>query len=848
MLSLVATVPVTRRAAGSHRREALMWDLLERLFGEGFMPHGHCYLWSPGMVWLQVLSNAAIGLSYISISCTLHYLVRHVKDVPFSWMYLAFGVFIITCGATHLLDVATVWHPVYWLDGGVRAVTAVASVGTAILLVPLVPKAIALAGAAQVAHARGLELEAAYRDLRLAHEKTKELEDAKTRLYANVSHELRTPLTLILGPVEHMLHDPSIPEHHRGSLDTVLRNGRVLLAHVNDLLDVAKIEAGRLTPHYARGDLAHVARLVGSLFESAARERDVAFYVDAPPALPVEIDGDMVQRVLRNLLGNALKHVRPAGTVRCQVEKVGDRAHVIVDDDGPGVPPAMRTLVFERFRRAEGEGVRRTDGTGLGLAIAKELVELHGGTITVGDAPGGGARFRFDVPLRAPEGVRVAEPTASPTASPFPWFPVEPVDVDPPARPPSEPGAGDTRRPLVLVVEDNHDMRRFIRDTLAPSYEVETAADGVEGLAKASAIRPDAVLTDVMMPRKGGEHLVMDLRSEPLTAEIPILVLSARADDAGRARLLEAGAQDYVVKPFAAAELLARVKNLVQTRRARDVLRAELATTQSDVAALAGDLAARARDLTNALAEAQEARDEAERAGTIKSNVLNLVSHELRTPLTAVQLQVEILRRSGVGELSPRQEKAIGKMRALFERLSESMDTLLEYATLISGGGAAESEPVEVATILAEIQEDLAPRARSREVTLRVELGPDLASIETDPHLLHVLLRQLVANAVRFTRDGGDVVVRCEVAGGRHVVSVTDQGPGLSQEARRQMFEPFWQLEPVARKHTTGLGLGLALAGRITQILGGHIDVTSRPGEGTTFTVTLGSHPAARGA
>ena len=191
-----------------------MWDLLERLFGEGFMPHGHCYLWSPAMVWLQVISNAAVGLAYVSISLTLYYIVRRIKEVPFSRMYLAFGVFIVTCGMTHFMDVVTVWHPVYWLDGSVRAVTAVASVGTAILLFPLVPKAVALAGAARVAHERGLELEKAYADLAVAHEKTKDLENAKTQFFANASHELRTPLTLILGPVERTLADPSLPEEH----------------------------------------------------------------------------------------------------------------------------------------------------------------------------------------------------------------------------------------------------------------------------------------------------------------------------------------------------------------------------------------------------------------------------------------------------------------------------------------------------------------------------------------------------------------------------------------------------------------------------------------------------------
>jgi len=153
-----------------------MWELLERTFGEGFMPHGHCYLWSPAMVWLQVTSNLFIGLAYAAISATLYAIVRRVRDVPFSFMYLAFGAFILSCGLTHFFDVATVWHPIYWADGAVRAVTAVASVGTAILLVPLVPKAVALAEAARLSHERGVKLEAAFKELEAAHARAKEME------------------------------------------------------------------------------------------------------------------------------------------------------------------------------------------------------------------------------------------------------------------------------------------------------------------------------------------------------------------------------------------------------------------------------------------------------------------------------------------------------------------------------------------------------------------------------------------------------------------------------------------------------------------------------------------------
>jgi signal transduction histidine kinase len=261
-----------------------------------FMPHGHCYLWQPALLWLQVLTNLGIGLAYLAIFLTLVYLVYRIQDIPFQWMYVAFAVFIVTCGITHFFDVYVIWTPAYWTDGAVRLVTALASVGTAVLLPPLVPKAVALADAAKVSHERGIQLEAANRELGVLLEKTQELEQLKTQFFANISHELRTPLALILAPTEKLLASGELSQAQRRELEVVGRNAQTLLRHVNDLLDVSKLEAGKLTPAYVETDLSALVRLGASHFDGLARERGITFRLEVSPQVTAQVDPDKVSR------------------------------------------------------------------------------------------------------------------------------------------------------------------------------------------------------------------------------------------------------------------------------------------------------------------------------------------------------------------------------------------------------------------------------------------------------------------------------------------------------------------------------------------------------------------------
>jgi len=404
---------------------------------------------------------------------------------------------------------------------------------------------------------------------------------------------------LILGPAESILATgANLTELQQRDLGVIHRNAATLLKHVNDLLDLAKLDAGKMTVNYARVDLAPSVRTVAAHFDALAPQRSLSYVIATPDALEAEVDPEKFDRILLNLLSNAFKFTPAGGRIRCALELSGDdRLLLSVQDSGPGVTPEMRGTIFDRFRQAQGGTTRDFGGTGLGLAIAKDFVDLHDGTIAIADAPGGGALFQVELPLRAPEGayVRYAEaPPASGEDGGAVDGAIEELqrtEVD---------ATEDTRssdRPLVLVAEDNAEMRRFIAEVLGGEYRVVPAADGAEALTKALAEPPDLVVTDLMMPRLGGDQLVGEMRARQSLAQVPVLVLSAKADEALRLKLLTESVQDYVTKPFSAHELRARVRNLVMMKRARDALQKELATQNKDLAQLTQQLIANKQTL-----------------------------------------------------------------------------------------------------------------------------------------------------------------------------------------------------------------------------------------------------------
>ncbi|HEY1259789.1 MAG TPA: ATP-binding protein [Stellaceae bacterium] len=411
----------------------------------------------------------------------------------------------------------------------------------------------------------------AYEEERRRAEALAEIDRAKTAFFSNASHEFRTPLTLLLSPLEELLlrgaDGASVPVE-RAELELMHRNGLRLLKLVNTLLDFSRIEAGRFEAVYEPTDLAAMTAELASTFRSAMERAGLGYRVDCKPVgEPVYVARDLWEKIVLNLLANAFKYTL-AGEVAIGLCRVGSDVELAVRDTGIGIPARELPRLFERFHRVEGQRGRSQEGTGIGLALVHELVRMHGGRVAV-ESGEGGSLFTVTLPLGTAhlpaERIGAARTLATTEigAEAFVGEALRWLDAEPGIAPAIEEPALDpavaSPMPLVLVADDNADMRLYVRRLLSPRYRVIAVADGAAALEAARRDRPDLILSDVMMPRLDGFGLLAAVRADPALREIPVILLSARAGEEARVEGVTAGADDYMTKPFAARELLARV-------------------------------------------------------------------------------------------------------------------------------------------------------------------------------------------------------------------------------------------------------------------------------------------------
>jgi signal transduction histidine kinase/ActR/RegA family two-component response regulator len=531
------------------------------------LPHGYCFTWNPALLWTHVVSDSLIGLAYVSIPLTLLHIVRRRPGTSFNWMFVLFAVFIVSCGATHVIEVWTVWHPDYWLSASVKVVTAVSSLLTAAALIYLLPRIFAMPTLAQMTAARdALEAEVASRrraeqSLReerallerrvaertealagatataeAAHAAAEEANKLKDRFLAKVSHELRTPLQSTLSWA-YVLARPSVePALAARAAERIMHNVRSQARLIDDLLDISRILSGKLGLELATVDAASVLHKAVEVVRSASVSRGVTIELagDGAPA-PMATDPLRLEQVVWNLINNAVQASPDGGRVRVRVNNDGTTLRVDVQDWGRGIDPVDLPHVFEPFRQSGATGGTHR-GLGLGLAITRSIVELFGGRIEArSEGPGRGATFSLALPMT-------------------------PAKVDADAIADAGLDAADRERLQglrVLYVEDEADIGEAGRLMLAAlGAQVELCSDFDAARERVAAGGFDILLSDLNL---GGGHdaieLLAWLRRQPHGAHVPALVLSAygRAEDRQASR--EAGFVAHLVKPAQAGDV-----------------------------------------------------------------------------------------------------------------------------------------------------------------------------------------------------------------------------------------------------------------------------------------------------
>jgi signal transduction histidine kinase len=665
----------------------------------------------------------------------------------------------------------------------------------------------------------------AWQEERQRAEALAEADRAKTLFFSNVSHEFRTPLTLMLGPLDDSLEDTRhpLPAPQRERMELVRRNGLRLQKLVNSLLDFARIEAGRAQATFVPTDLSVLTADLASSFRSAMEVAGLEFVVDCPPLPePVHVDPSAWEKVVLNLLSNAFKHTLE-GMVRVWLRWLGDRVELAVQDTGTGIPAEELPRVFERFHRVRGALGRSHEGSGIGLALVQELVKLHGGTVGVRSTLGQGTTFTVTLPsgtahLPTAEHAEGARPFVSTGAAAFlveatQWSsipaPAAAQDGAPGGGVPSALQAGAR----ILVADDNADMRGYLVRLLSAHWHVEAVGDGVQALAAARARPPDLVLSDVMMPRLDGLGLLRELRADERTRTTPVVLLSARAGEEATVDALTSGADDYLVKPFSANELLAHVNGqLTLARQRQEALAAERAHVE----------------------EATRLLREAERATRSREEMLAVVSHDLRTPLTSVFAAVELLERAlgPDGRDSPVRRHAAAIRRAA-GRMRRLIGDLLDLASIDSGTLSLDRQPHSPEDLVREAREAFEPQALEKGLVFTTGAEPGLPALTCDRERVFQALSNLLGNAFKFTPDRGRVALRASADGeGGVCFVVEDTGAGIPADLLPRVFERHWHTTQRGRE---GHGLGLPIAQGIVEAHGGRIRVESTPGQGSRF-------------
>ena len=652
-------------------------------------------------------------------------------------------------------------------------------------------------------------------ELELSHRKLLELDRLKDQFFANINHELRTPLTLSLGAFTTLLKTP-LPKESKAVVQSGLRNTSRLLFLINELLELARFESGRADLRTACVDLAALITHVAANFESSERRR---IFIDGTSIpVPAHVDVRKMTKVLSNVLMNAFKFSDPEqGKVWISLTSEQRQVSITIRDNGIGIPENQFGRIFDRFTQVEGQATRRFEGSGIGLALVKEIVTLHGGQIAVQSTVGEGSIFTITLPRGDVDAVPIVAIDEEDAPAPL----TSGKDPQTDEEQESMRDVASRNQPVILVVDDNADMRTYLTRLLADEYRVITAGDGEDALQKARRLLPALVVADIMMPIMSGHDLLKAIRCDDALRATPVILLTARAGTEARVESLEAGADDYVSKPFNEEELLARIKN------------------QLRIHAQERELETKATQLQHLYSKLEAINTELRELSLRKSEFVSIVSHDLRTPLAAIDGFVDNLLDCIGGPLTDKQRRYLDRIKSNIGRLVRMINDLLDLSKIEAGTMRLDSKTLVIADLAETVVDNLHMLAREKHLSLRATTTDKHLVVRGDPDKLTQVLTNLIQNACKFTPAGGEVRLDIDAGEAGFVrLCVADTGCGIPPEEVPHVFEKFYR-GTSSHGEARGAGLGLAIAKHFVELQQGRIWVESAPGQGSRFYLTL---------
>ena len=678
------------------------------------------------------------------------------------------------------------------------------------------------------------------RELADANEQLTKAEELKGEFFSNVSHELRTPLTLLIAPLESLLSGDYgvIPAIQRPMLDVIHNNALRLLQMVTGLLDFSKLGAKKFTPAPEPTNVIALTQSITADFMPLIQDCGVSYeFLSSHSEIWANIDRYLWERIVFNLLSNAIKFTPRGGHITVSVSIHHKHLVLKVKDTGIGIAEPNMPLLFQKFRQIESASTRRFEGTGLGLSLVKEFAQLLNGDVSVTSTVGKGSIFTVDCDV-----MRANPADAAPIISGnivrgqahVTDYTLELNQAD---------ASGRHSTSKVLVVEDNIELARYIVSQLRLMCETRLANDGDEALAAINTWKPDLILSDVMMPKRDGLSLCREIKGNPNTAKIPVILLTALTHRDALLQGWQAGADEYLFKPFHPRELIARVETMLDLslmrQRSEEALRLANLDLERKVAERTASLRQANEILKQSETAERAARLEAEHLARIKDEFLITLSHELRTPLVPIIGWIGLINSDALDSAGTAEALKTIERSARYEL--QLIEDLLDTSRIISGKLMIEFNPIDLIDPLKAAIETVRLTAEAKKIALNVSIpAGTLCMIKGETRRLQQVIWNLLGNAIKFTPNGGRIDVGLTNDSTHAVIEIADNGIGIRPDFLPHVFERFRQADSSTTRKFGGLGLGLALARQLVEAHGGHISVES-PGEGlgTTFRVQL---------